>query len=971
MIRQFGFVFCLFVGFSLSGQQKLIIHQSGNPMYVKEILQIDSIQLDGLNARLSINGGQSSLQIPKKYIDSITFTAEQVVLDKIYIIYHGAETATIINPYENRGVEITATGSTVVVNAHSGISDLEYNILGSTSDGSLSLTTDQKILLVLNNVTLVNSSGPSINILGNQKTSVKLTAGTMNYLEDGVSNTKNGTVSFSGPVTFDGSGALHVTGIKKHGIYSSSKIEIQSGQITVDAAASDGLHAEGILISGGSLELTSSGDGIDAGDGEISISGGSIKVNSISDNVKCIVTGKNDVFISGGNLILHSSGAQSKGISAKGNIHVSGAEISITISGKAVFTAEGNGFNASYATALKSDSLILIDGGHFMITVTDSANGGKCLSAQRGIQVTAGIFDLVNSGIGGTYTKSSGSYDTYVSSCITTDNDLVILGGAFHLIVSGSGGKGFSSDGNMTIGSDTGSPEIQITNSGTSLLVSGTSGTSAAEYTHSRCIKSEGVMTIKNGQIKLNANKQGGVCIESDSTMVISGANIECQLDGNQSRGLEAARNLSLISGQIVVKATGGVVLETEGSGVNPSYCAAVHCDEDVLISGSQLTITGSGAGFKGVSSDQNILMSSGTVMVTSSGSGNTYTTSKGIKDAFSSSALSSDSSIIITGGNLTTICSGNGGKGLKADQKIIIGNDSGGPVTKITTTGARFLVSGTDYSHPKAIVSVGPVIINNGDNIIISSDDGIHSDTSVTIRGGNNVITANSNTKGVGEGVEAPTITFAGGVTNIQASNDGINATYGTVSGGTEMNDNSNVFIQGGVVIVAGSDAIDSNGNITITGGTTIVCGPTSAPEEGVDFNGTFNIHGGLLICGGSNSNMTKAMNSTSTQKGLFLKSSSQLAASSILHIEDANGQEIVSYRPLNGVNYFHFSSGDLKSATAYKVYFGGVYNGGAFVGNSKGWGLYSGGSYSNTGATLKSSFTTSATGSVTTVTF
>lgn len=283
----------------------------------------------------------------------------------------------------------------------------------------------------------------------------------------------------------------------------------------------------------------------------------------------------------------------------------------------------------------------------------------------------------------------------------------------------------------------------------------------------------------------------------------------------------------------------------------------------------------------------------------------------------------------------------------------MTIGSATGNPTLKITTTGARLLVSGTDYSHPKTLVAAKAIIINNGNNTFNSTDDGIHSDTSVTINGGTNTVSAISPTSGVGEGIEAPIITLAGGVNNVTASNDGLNATYGTVSGGTESNDGSHLYITGGINIVTGSDAIDSNGNITITGGTTIVNGPTNQPEEAIDFNGNFNVNGGFLIAAGSNSNMTKAMNSTSTQVGMYIKTSSQLAATSMLHIENTSGTEMVTFKPKNGVYYFHFSSPNLSKSTQYKIYFGGSYTGGSFTGGASSWGLYTGGTYSTTGAT------------------
>lgn len=953
------------------GQQKIIVHNSGNTLYAKEISAVDTIQLDNSYAKFKVKGEANTLKIQKKLIDSLTFTTNTVTLDKIYIIYNGTETATIINPYSTQGVNITATAGTVQVTATSGIENLQYHILGATTSGSLTITTDKSINLVLTNTTLTNPSGAAISVSGGKTTNLVLSAGSINTLSDGSTSTKNGTITTDGPIVINNTGSLSITGVKKHGINTSSTVSVQNGTTTILSAITDGFHSEGFSMSGGTVNITSLGDGIDAGDGAIAISGGSINVTSTVKDVKAIATGKNTVTISGGSLNLAVSGAQSKGISAKGNLVFTGGSIIANMSGAAVLTASGSGFNTSYSTAIKSDSLITVSGGNFNITTAATADGGKSFSSDKGIVITDGTFTVNNAGVGATYTKSTGVLDSYSSSCFTTDGDLKITGGTFNLTVSGTAGKGMSADGNMVFGSATGSPTIKITNTGTQLLVSGTNGSATADYAAPKCIKAEGVLTINNGRFTLSVSNQNGTCLESDNALLVLGGTLDFTVGGNQSKGIESAGEMTLSGGTININATGGVVLETSGSGVDPAYCAGIKSDKHVNLAGSNVTISGSGAGFKGVSADKNINMTAGNVSVTSSGTGTTYTTSTGSRDAYASAALTADSMIIITGGTLTTNCSGAGGKGLKADKGITIGSATGNPTTDIKTSGARFLVSGSDYSHPKAIVSSGPVVINNGKNTINSSDDGVHSDISVTINGGNNIINAISTTRGVGEGVEAPTITFSGGTTNITASNDGINATYGTTSGGTESNDGSNVFIKGGVVIVAGSDAIDSNGNITITGGTTIVCGPTSSPEEGLDFNGTFNMNGGFLICAGSNSNMTKAMSNSSTQRSMYLKSSTQLAANAVLHIENAAGTEVVTFKPLNAVYYFHVSSPSVAASTSYKVYFGGTYTGGSFVGNSSGWGLYTGGTYSTSGATLKTTFTSSASSTLTTVTF
>nr|WP_314495258.1 carbohydrate-binding domain-containing protein [uncultured Chryseobacterium sp.] len=749
MSKQFYLIIALLLVFGLKAQQNIVVHNSGNVMFTSSASAVDSIKLDTNYSKFKLSGNSTVLDIPKTVIDSLTFTSNTVTMSKIYIIYKGAENATIINPYSAQGVNITVVGGTVNVVSTASISNLEYNLLGTSTAGSLTMSSTLPASFVMNNLNITNTSGPAVNITGGQTHTFTIQAGTINSLTDGSSSTKNGTLQTDGKIIFTGTGTLNIKGVKKHGISTPASIEVQNGTVKVISAASDGFHSEGFTMTGGAVYITATADAIDAGDTAISISGGNVTANLASADVKAIKTGTSTITVSGGTINLTLTGAQSKAISAKGNITVNGGTITATLSGAAVLTASGSGFDPSYSTAVKSDANVIINSGVLNISLASTANGGK------------------------------------------------------------------------------------------------------------------------------------------------------------------------------------------------------------------------------GISADQNITVNGGSVTVTTAGNGATYTNATGVLDSYSSSAISADGNLLINAGTVTTTSSGTGGKGLKADGTVTIGSTTGNPTLLIKTTGTRFLVSGTDYSHPKTLVSTGAITINNGNNTFNSTDDGIHSDASVTVNGGTNTISAISSTSGVGEGVEAPVITFAGGVSNITASNDGINATYGTIAGGTEANDNSHLYIMGGIVMVAGSDAIDSNGNITITGGTTIVNGPTSQPEEGIDYNGTFLMNGGLLISAGSNSNMTKAMSTSSTQVGMFLKSSAQLSAASVLHIENAAGTEMVTFKPKNGVYYYHFSSPALSQGTTYKVYYGGTYTGGNFTGGSTGWGMCTGGTYSATGGILKSTFTSSATAKVNTVSF
>ncbi|WP_259017013.1 carbohydrate-binding domain-containing protein [Emticicia fluvialis] len=455
---------------------------------------------------------------------------------------------------------------------------------------------------------------------------------------------------------------------------------------------------------------------------------------------------------------------------------------------------------------------------------------------------------------------------------------------------------------------------------------------------------------IDNGTLNVNATsdgivaEEGYVSINGGSVTVNSvDDGISAQYDGTDA-GITPY--VSIKGGTVKVTTTGD-----KGNAIKSASYTSIGTADAV-------TLTVSGKGAKGIKTDGDFTLSAGTVKITVSGAAY-YVTDDA--DIAASAGINCDKNLAIKGGNLTITNTGTGGKGITVDGTATI---SGG-ATAISATGSKYTYSSSQTSEAKGFKSDGSFIITNGELNIAATDDGIKSETSVTVSNGTINITKST------EGIEAPTITFDGGITNVSASNDGINVTKGTVSGGTESNDGSNLFINNGVLIVSGSDAIDSNGNITIKGGITIVNGPTNQPEEAIDVNGTFLVNGGTLIAAGSSSNMSKAMGAASTQVGMFIKSSTQLATSSLLHIENASGTELVTFKPKNATYYFHFSSPGLLKNTQYKIYFGGSYTGGSFTGNSSGWGLYTGGTYSTSGATLKSTTNTSASSTVNTITF
>lgn len=316
---------------------------------------------------------------------------------------------------------------------------------------------------------------------------------------------------------------------------------------------------------------------------------------------------------------------------------------------------------------------------------------------------------------------------------------------------------------------------------------------------------------------------------------------------------------------------------------------------------------------------------------------------------------ISSDDQIIINKGtfNVTAV-----DDGIRGKDFLQINN---GNVTVSCTNGHALKSDDTDVGFGYVAIKAGTV------NLASNSGKGVYAVNAYSQSAGTVSISSNN------EGIESFNIMLSGGNLNVVAYDDGLNATAGTVSGGTESNDGSSINISGGTLICSASngDAIDSNGTFTISGGVVVANGISTGVQEALDINGNLNVNGGLIITGGSNSNMTPNFSSTSTQRSVLIKSSAQLSAGSLLHIRTTTGTELVTFKPKNAVYYIHFSSASLQSGTSYEVYFGGSYTGGSFVGGNTSWGMYTGGTYFTTGATLKTTFTPSSSTTVNTVSF
>ncbi len=352
---------------------------------------------------------------PDDLIENSTFSG------KVTIRFGSA--VSITNPFEGKGVEVSETGGDVVVN--STISEIEYDISGTTTDGSLKIYSDKKFKLSLNGVSITNPDGPAINIQSGKRVFVVLAADSDNQLTDGSSYKASGSEDMKGAffsegqLIFTGGGKLSVKSNYAHAIASDDYIRIIDAAITVTGAVKDGLHAnDAIIIDGGSLDITATDDGIQCEEGYIVINDGSINISSTGKAITASYDTDNKIdpylTINGGHIVIDT---KDEGIESKSVLTINGGTIEIKATDDAInagkFIYINGGDIYAYSTSndgIDSNGPITITGGRILAIGAQNPEGGIDCD-QSTFKITGGIV----LGLGGNTSMPTASVSTQYS----------------------------------------------------------------------------------------------------------------------------------------------------------------------------------------------------------------------------------------------------------------------------------------------------------------------------------------------------------------------------------------------------------------------------------------------------------------------------------------------------------------------------------------------------------------------------
>lgn len=281
----------------------------------------------------------------------------------------------------------------------------KYVLSGALANGSVIVEADgnDKIWLLLDGADIHCEDSAALLVEQAEKVFLTLADGTENaissgsaYRQDAVNAGIDGAVFARDDLTINGSGSLTVAGAYQHGIVCNDDLVIAGGTVTV-TATQDGLHAnDSTRIANADLTITAGDDGVtvsnDENTGYFYMESGRVTIPSCYEGIEAI-----NVTIDGGTMDITST---DDGINANGAGSLSPV---ITVNGGDVRIVNTQGMDAD---GMDSNGNITINGGRVFVSVVGagansaidygSENGGVC-QVNGGTLVACGGSGMVES----------------------------------------------------------------------------------------------------------------------------------------------------------------------------------------------------------------------------------------------------------------------------------------------------------------------------------------------------------------------------------------------------------------------------------------------------------------------------------------------------------------------------------------------------------------------------------------------
>ncbi len=597
---------------TIAAEAQTLNIQTGNVVYQFPAAQTgDMTFTDG--TQLTVMGRTFTLAD----ISSMTVDNSEVTDNLVSVEYNGTDVTIHVAGNVAQYVEPTCSGAHVTIQQTNSDAvdgnEITYQLSGTSSNGSLTLTGEYKCSISLDGLTLTNPAGAAISIANSKRIQISAKKDTENTLADCAEGSQKACIYSKGQLQLQGNGTLHIVGNSKHAIKSASYIAVKNLTLNITSAVGDGISCEEYFqMKSGTLNISGVGDdgiqcdlGGTASTGETSLhtdeDTGNIYIESGTLTVtvpKTATAGKcmksdGDIQLTGGTITLNAYGnidltdttdpSTTAGVKAEGSVVLQGSDVTINVTGgagrgvgAATFTAKSgtlavnnsgalSSSGSSYfytAKSVKADA-IDIDGG--TITITTSGAASKGISGDA-VTITGGNINVTTSGNGATDGTEA---DGKGAAGLNSDGDITISGGTLTLKNTGTGGKCIKADGTLTVSDNA---DITATNTASKY--------SSGSYSASAKAIKAGTRTASKTSVKAYGPGGGG------------GGGFPGG-GGGSSTSYTYTGGLVVKGGTIVAKASSHEAIESKSTiDISGGYIYAESSD-DAINSASTFNITG------------------------------------------------------------------------------------------------------------------------------------------------------------------------------------------------------------------------------------------------------------------------------------------------------------------------------------------------------------------------------------------
>lgn len=388
------------------------------------------------------------------------------------------------------------------------------------------------------------------------------------------------------------------------------------------------------------------------------------------------------------------------------------------------------------------------------------------------------------------------------------------------------------------------------------------------------------IITLNNLHIKYDNVQGKGVSAAKEGTVFVNVADGTANSISSYKKCISCGQdpteegNEAFTGGDVVMSGSGKLTLSSASAGAIYSEGGMVYLHKGtilnitpaeskhgiagyvgVTIAGGVQNITLKGDAPKGVKSDGMVQFLGGRTTVVNNGNA----VWEEEENDYSAAACVKGADVVIDGGTVLCYATGNGGKGIRAENTMTVKSGTVKVITEgqniVRTNNADKLYTSTNNLSSTA-EDANPKGIHVGDK------DATPATGTLTVDGGDVRVRVKYS-----EGIESKmTMVVNDGTVQAYASDDAVNVGISSESNrGNAYANKGSITINGGNVLAysTSNDAIDANGTITINGGVAIAFGASGA-ECGFDCdNNAFLVNGGTVLGFGGNNISTPSSSS------------------------------------------------------------------------------------------------------------